>query len=60
MDALTARPLCPTPLDLQLSEIHFAAPELIVTATARSILPATRVCAGDDGSDGVGDRSKST
>jgi len=35
MDALTASPLCPAPLELQLADIRFAAPELIVTATAR-------------------------
>lgn len=35
MDALTASPLCPAPLELQLEDIRFAAPELIVTATAR-------------------------
>jgi len=35
MDALTASPLCPSPLELQLAEVRFAAPELIVTAAAR-------------------------
>lgn len=34
MDALTASPLCPAPLELQLDDIPFAAPELIVTAPA--------------------------
>ena len=44
MDALTASPLCPAPLQLQLDEIHFAAPELIVTATARRRVVACPKC----------------
>jgi len=44
MDALTASPLCPAPLELQLDEIRFAAPELIVTATARRRVVACPKC----------------
>ena len=44
MDALTASPLCPSPLELQLAEIRFAAPELIVTATARRRVVACPKC----------------
>ncbi len=44
MDALTASPLCPAPLELQLAEIRFAAPELIVTATARRRVVACPQC----------------
>lgn len=44
MDALTASPLCPAPLELQLAEIRFAAPELIVTATARRRVVACPKC----------------
>ena len=44
MDALTASPLCQAPLELQLDEIHFAAPELIVTATARRRVVACPKC----------------
>lgn len=35
MDALTASPLIPAPLELQLEGMRFAAPEFLVTATAR-------------------------
>ena len=44
MDALTASPLCPAPLELQLDGIHFAAPELVVTATARQHVVACPGC----------------
>lgn len=44
MDALTASPLCPAPLELQLAEVRFAAPELIVTATARRRAVACPKC----------------
>jgi len=44
MDALTASPLCPAPLELQLDEIHFAAPELIVSAIARRRVVACPKC----------------
>ena len=44
MDALTASPLCPAPLELQLDEIRFAAPELIVTAAARRHVVACPKC----------------
>ncbi len=44
MDALTASPLCPAPLELQLEDIRFAAPELIVTATARRRVVACPKC----------------
>ncbi|MGI8405712.1 MAG: transposase family protein, partial [Thermomicrobiales bacterium] len=44
MDALTASPLCPSPLELQLAEVRFAAPELIVTATARRRVVACPKC----------------
>ena len=44
MDALTASPLCPAPLELQLDDIRFAAPELIVTATARRRVVACPKC----------------
>lgn len=44
MDALTASPLCPSPLELELTEVRFAAPELIVTATARRRVVACPNC----------------
>lgn len=44
MDALTTSPLCPAPLELQLDDIRFAAPELIVTATARRRAVACPKC----------------
>ncbi|MGI8547903.1 MAG: transposase family protein, partial [Gemmatimonadaceae bacterium] len=44
MDALTASPLCPSPLELQLAEVRFAAPELIVTAAARRRVVACPKC----------------
>jgi len=42
--SLTASPLCPSPLELQLAEIRFAAPELLVTATARRRVVACPKC----------------
>lgn len=44
MDALTATPLCPSPIELQLDQIAFRAPELIVTASARRRVVACPVC----------------
>ncbi len=44
MDALTASPLCPSPLELQLAEVRFAARELIVTAAARRRVVACPRC----------------
>jgi transposase len=44
MDALTASPLCPAPLELQLDGIHYATPDLIVSATARRRVVACPKC----------------
>lgn len=44
MDAFTGTPLCPSPIELELDQIAFAAGELIVTARARRRVVACPVC----------------
>src|SRR5690348_17342622 len=44
MDALTATPLCPSPIELQLDQVVFRPPELIVTARARRHVVACPSC----------------
>src|SRR5688572_3327736 len=44
MDAFSASPLCPSPLELRLDEIAFDAPELVVTASARRRVVACPSC----------------
>jgi transposase len=44
MDALDATPLCPAPVELQLDQVVFVAPELVVTARARRRIVACPAC----------------
>ena len=44
MEAFDAAPLCPAPVELQLDEVVFRAPELVVTARARRRVVACPVC----------------
>src|SRR5690349_8337650 len=44
MDALTATPLCPSAIELQLDQVVFRSPELIVTARARRRVVACPHC----------------
>jgi len=44
MDAFSATPLCPSPIELQLDQIAFHAPDLIVTASARRRVVACPLC----------------
>ena len=44
MDAFSATPLCPSPIELQLDQIAFQAPTLIVTASARRHVVACPLC----------------
>jgi transposase len=44
MDAFTATPLCPSPIELELDQVAFDAPELIVIARARRRVVACPVC----------------
>src|SRR5205085_11265672 len=44
MDAFSATPLCPSPIELQLDQIAFRAPELIVTASARRRVVSCPLC----------------
>jgi hypothetical protein len=44
MEAFTATPLCPSPIELELDQIAFRRSELIVTARARRRVVACPVC----------------